>query len=185
MKWRNTWLLAAAAVLVIALAYRDIASNDPGAGWEIVFDEPEPTPPAVDVVRLVEFDPRSVVALRVERAGKSIEVRRTAYGWRNTERPRAVSDLLDSIADMAVILEIDGEPDDDDLDAYGLDNPQAVISIEREALPPIEIRLGNHNPSATGIYARISQRPHVVLTGAVAIWDIEKAIAVLAPAEGS
>lgn len=182
MNWRNTILLAAAVLVVLAIAYRDVVTTDPDAGWQVVFDEPEPTPPGADVERLVEFDPRTIKAVHIERHGRAVSVERTAYGWRHAQRPRAVRDLLDSVAAMAVILVVEGEPSAEDLEAYGLAAPQATIRMERDAAAAIEVRLGSHNPSATGIYAHTNQRPEVVLTGAVTIWDIEKALGALAAA---
>ncbi len=179
MSWRNTLLLAIAAAAVALLAYLDVTSQDPDAGWDTVFEEARPTPPSEDIERLVEFDPRDVIAIRIKRAGTTLRSQRTAYGWSDTTKPRAIADLLDGVAQLAVILTIEEEPSDADLDAYGLAPPHAIIALERDEGPAISILLGNHNPSSTAIYARVTGRTGIVLTGAVAMWDVEKAMSAL------
>lgn len=182
MNWRNTILLALAAAAVVYLAYRDVTSQDPAAGWSTVFEEPPPTRPSDDIERLVAFDPATIIGVTLEHGGRTARTKRTAYGWSNTTRPRAITDLIASLAQLAVILTVESEPSDEDLEGYGLLAPLAAIRLERSGADAISIALGNRNPSATGVYARASQRPDVVLTGAVAIWEIEKALNALPPA---
>jgi hypothetical protein len=176
MKWRNTILLALVAIVAVALAYRDVTSEDPAAGWNAIFEEPPPTRHVDNIERLVDFDPKSVTAITVEGSGRTARTTRKAYGWSHTTSPRAITDLLESLADLAIILHIDEAPSDEDLDGYGLVVPRAAVRLERSGAPAISITLGSHNPSTTGIYARASQRPGVVLTGAVAMWEIEMAL---------
>jgi len=181
MNWRNTIFLALAAAAAVLLAYRDVTSEDPAAGWSTVFEEPPPTRPADDIERLVAFEPKTITGVILEHGGRTARTKRTAYGWSNTTHPRAITDLIDSIAELAVILSLETEPSDEDLEGYGLVAPQAAIVLERSGADAISIALGNRNPSATGIYARASQRPDVALTGAVAMWEIEKALNALQP----
>lgn len=175
MSWRNTLLLALLVAVVGGIAYRDVLVEDPDAGWQTVFEEPLPTPPSADIEHLVDFDPRSVMAISLESKGASAQTRRTAYGWTGTSRPRKINDFLDNLRALAIILAIEREPSADELAGFGLANPRARIRLERDDAPAIDIALGQHNPSATGIYARVSQRPGVVLTGAVVAWDLTEA----------
>lgn len=181
MTWRNTILLALAAAAVVYLAYRDVTSRDPAAGWSTVFEEPPPTRPSDKIERLLAFDPAKITGVTLEHGGRSARTKRTAYGWSNTTNPRAITDLIDSLAELAVILSVETEPSDDDLEGYGLLAPLARIRLDRTDADAITIALGIRNPSATGVYARASQRPDVVLTGAVAMWEIEKALNALQP----
>jgi len=181
MTWRNTILLALAAAAVAYLAYRDVVAENPAAGWSTVFEEPPPTRPTDDIERLVAFDPMTITGVTLEHGGRTARTTRTAYGWSDTTKPRAITDLIDSLAELAVILTVESEPSDEDLEGYGLLAPLAAIRLERTGADAISIALGNRNPSATGVYARASQRPAVVLTGAVAMWEIEKALNALQP----
>lgn len=182
MSWRNTALLFLLVVAALAVAYRDVVVEDPEAGWDAVFDEPLPTPPSADVQRLVDFDPKSVVAMSLESEGVSAQTRRTARGWTATSQPRRIDAFLDNLRDLAVILAIDEEPTAEDLAGFGLREPRARIRLERADGSDLVIELGAHNPSTTAIYTRVSGRPGVALTGAVAVWDLSDALAALGTA---
>lgn len=175
MSWRNTILLALAVAVVAVIAYRDLLGENPDVGWQTVFEEPLPTPESAAIEHLVDFDPKSVVAVLLHSDDREARAQRTAYGWSGTSTPRKINDFLDNLRELAVILSIEEEPTAEDLAGYGLAEPRARIRLEREGAEAIDIALGHHNPSTTAIYARVSQRPGVVLTGAVAMWDLKEA----------
>ncbi len=179
MSWRGTSLLALALAVVVLVAYRDVVSEDPNAGWDAVLVEPQPTIAADDIERLLDLEQETVVAVSLAYKGATVRSRRTAYGWTNTAKPRAINDFLDSVSELAIILTVNGNPATDDLAGYGLVEPMATITLERDRLPPVSVTLGNRNPSATAIYAQTNQRKGVLLTGAVALWDLQKAVSTL------
>lgn len=175
MSWRNTILLALAVAAVAAIAYRDLQEENPDGGWQTVFEEPLPTPESAAIEHLVHFDPKSVIAIALHSDNREARAQRTAYGWSGTSTPGKINTFLDNLLELAVVLSIDEEPTAEDLAGYGLAEPRARIRLEREGSEAIDIALGHHNPSTTAIYARVSQRPGVVLTGAVAMWDLSEA----------
>ncbi len=179
MTRHRTLLLALALSLVAWIAYRDVVSEDPNAGWDAVFVEPQPTLAANDIERLLDLEPKTVVAVSLEYKGVTAQSQRTAYGWTNTAGPRAINDFLDSLSELAIILTVSGDPATEDLAGYGLVEPLATITLDRDRLAPVSIALGHRNPSATAIYAQTNQRPGVVLTGAVVLWDLQEVLTAL------
>ncbi len=176
MSWRNTGILAIAVAVVGLIAYRDVVGGNPDAGWDAVFEEPQPTLPADDIVLLLDLDPARVEAVAIDYRGKRSQSRRTAYGWSGTDRPRAIDDFVVGLSELAVILTVDEQPSDADLDGYGLADAVARIELDLDGGPALTIALGERNPSATAIYARAGGSDAVVLTGAVALWDLQKAV---------
>lgn len=176
MTWRNTLLLAVAVAAVAGFAYWDLVKEQPDAGWKTVFEEPLPTPEYADLVPLVRFDPKSVEAIWLYSEEREAQTRRTAYGWTGTSKPRKLDDFLENLRELAVILSVDEQVDDDDLAGYGLAPPRARVRLHLGNEEVIEIAFGHHNPSTTGIYAWVSQRPGIALTGAVAMWDLGEAL---------
>jgi len=178
MAWRNTLILGAVVAAVLVAAYWDVVSEDPDASWQSILEEPQPTPPSADVERLVELRPEGVDRLTVIHGDDRATSQRTAYGWSNTSKPTAVNDFLRAVAGFAVIIRVHGEPRPADLESYGLHPPAGRIELAGERRPAVSIDLGHHNPSATGVYARVDDGP-VVLTGAVAVWEVDKVLEAL------
>jgi hypothetical protein len=182
MSWRGTLVLAAVVAAVGFVAYRDVLIENPEADWQTVFEEPPPTVAADTIEHLLDLTPESVIAFQIEYDGRQASSRRTRDGWSDTVKPRAVNDFLEGLSNLAVILTIDEEPSRRDLEGYGLAPAAARIALERSGLPTVTIELGDHNPSGTAIYARVRGRPGVALTGAAALWDLEKALHALSGA---
>ncbi len=181
MSWRATLALCLITGTLLWVAYRDVITEDPNAGWSKVLEEQRPTPPAQGIERLVRFNSRNVTKITIQRDGSTVESQRTAYGWTGTTNPRAVEEFLDAIALLAVILRIEENPQPEAIQAYGLADGLGLIELHLED-ERIRILLGQQNPSATGIYARVEGSNDVILTGAVALWEIEKVVNLLAPA---
>ena len=156
MNWRITAALTAIAGILLWIAYRDVVSENPNAGWQEVLEEPRPTPPAQGIERLVTFDAANVSSLAIRRKSLTASTKRSAYGWSGTSKPRAVNEFLEGIADLAVILRIDESAGKKKLQAYGLDNASTTVELQREDNAPIHIAFGQQNPSGTGIYAKVS-----------------------------
>ncbi len=181
MGWRNTLILGTVVVAVLVAAYWDVVSEDPNASWQSILEEPEPTPPSADVERLVDLRPERIDRLTVTHGETRATSERTAYGWTNTSKPTAVNDFLRAVAGLAVIIRVHDQPRSADLESYGLQPPAGRIELAGERRPALAIDLGHHNPSATGIYARVDDGS-VVLTGAVAVWEVDKVLEALGAA---
>lgn len=183
MSWRGTLVLALLAGAAVFVAYDEVVTDDPAAGWSSVLKEPLPPPPGSDLQSLIDIKPESVTRLTLSHSGTTAETVRTADGWTGTSKPGAVDDFIESVAKLAVILRIDKDPSAEDLEAYGLAQPADVITLIVADQPPITIALGHHNPPLTGIYALLSPSNEIVLTGAVAVWEVGKVVNALAPAD--
>lgn len=173
MDSRVTLLLALLFAAALGYAWFDVASDSPGGIWEAMLD-PHPTPPGESVKRLLSFDPAAVTSVRVRQGDVTLQTKRTDDGWSGIGRRGAVEDLLHALADLAEILVLDateGEPAD-----YGLDPAETVVELERSDGAPIVLLIGHRNPSATAVYARIGANGPVVLTGALVLWEIDKAV---------
>lgn len=173
MGWRGTLGLGIAVLAAALYLYRDVVGHHQDASWSTLFDDPRPTPPGEQITHLLVFDPRSVTAIRIRRGEREWQVQRTADGWHGAERPADVDDFLKSLLEMAEIMPLDVAPGE--LADHGLDPPETSIVLERAGQPPIDVRLGRRNPSATGVYAQIGAGGPVALTGALIMWELDKA----------
>jgi hypothetical protein len=173
MGWRGTLLLGALVALAGGYALLDLASDPRRSLWEAAFG-PDTAPPAEAVTRLLQFDPATVTAVRIQRGDVTLHVRRGAAGWEGAGRPGAVDELLRELADLAEILVLD--TNGQEVAEYGLDPPQAVVELHRAEAEPIVLLIGERNPPATAVYGRVGRLGPVVLTGAVVLWELEKAV---------
>ena len=171
---RGTWFMATALAAAAIFAWFDAARDSPTNPWQALFDT-RPTPPSDLVRRLFVFDPTSVVAVRVRQVDVELTAVREDGHWAETSRSGAVDDLLQAIADLAEIAMIDVEPEK--LAEYGLRPPRALVTLERRELPAIVLLVGDRNPTTTALYAQIGPDGQVVLTGALLLWELDKAIA--------
>lgn len=172
MGWRGTLLLLAVVVAAALLLYRDVNQGRRDGSWGAIFAEPEETPPADLVKRLLAFDAASVTAVTVRRGDREWHVARTADGWSGAGRATDVDDFLHDMAELAEILPIEMGPDT--LRDHGLDPPQGAIELTRRDAPPVVLLVGARNPPATGVYVRVGADGPVILTGALLLWDLEK-----------
>jgi hypothetical protein len=177
--WRGTVVLATALLAASFVLYRELAAENPQLSWQSVMSAPREAPPGDQIVRLLSFDPSAVTAVRLQRGGQEWRAQRSDGGWTGVDRPDNLDDYLDSLLGLAEIMPL--EVSDDELANHGLDPPEAVVELERAREPPVILFLGRRNPPATGVYAQLGPRGRVVLTGALALWDLEKAIRALSP----
>lgn len=179
---RGTLFLALALAGAVIYAWFDAARDSPTNTWQAIFDT-RPTPPSELVRRLFDFDPTSVVAVRVRKGDVEVTAVRENGGWAETNRSGAVDDLLEAIADLAEIAMIDVEPEK--LAEYGLRPPRSVITLERRELAAIVLLVGDRNPTTTALYAQIGRNGQVVLTGALLLWELDKAMTGMRSADNS
>jgi hypothetical protein len=173
MSWRLTFALAAATLLAVIVAYRDVLSENPDATWSWLLSEPLPTPPGADIEHLLDFAPAEVTALRIDHDGKSLAAQRDDSGWSGFTTAKKITDYLTSLQELAVIRRLDdGAPAD--LAQYGLAPPRTTVELQRSDGPPIRLHLGDANPTGTGAYCRRGDSGPVIVTGALARWDLDK-----------
>jgi hypothetical protein len=172
VRGRGTLLLVAGLLLAAGWLYYDVTGGQPGASWRTIFEEPAPPLPAGDLKRLFSFNASDVTAIRVQRAGRTLELRRGADGWSGVPRQSDADDFLAGVAELAEIIPIDATADG--LAALGLAPPQGSIELTRRDAPPLLLQIGDRNPPATGVYARVGSDGPVVLTGALLLWNIDK-----------
>jgi hypothetical protein len=174
-------MLATLLLLVTLFAYRDVLSENPNPTWQWFFSEARPTPPSEGIERLLTFVPDEIAALHLRRQPLVVQTSRTEDGWSNGEHGDAVDQYLDSLANQAVILRLDALQEGEDLKDFGLSPPRAVIEIYPRNGAPIILNLGRPNPASTGVYARVGKSGPIVLTGAIAVWELDKVLRTLLP----
>jgi len=173
VSWRTTFVLAAALLVASVFTWFDLRSDvSRGAGtW---FDGMRTPAPGENITRLLSFDPGKVTGIHLRRSDVDARLRRVDGQWQGVARPQAIDDFVHNLSELAEIMRLDIEPTQ--RREYGLDPPEGVIELDRDGEPPIILLLGNHNPPSTGAYAEVGPSGPVVLTGALALWELDKAV---------
>jgi hypothetical protein len=177
--WRGTLVLALALGAAGVVLYREIGADHRELSWQSVIEGQSAAPPGEQITRLLAFDPATVTAVTLRRGDQEWHTERRAGGWSSVAQPGAIDDFLTNLLDLAEIMPIDIAPDE--LTAQGLNPPEGIIELQRRDLPPIVLHLGRHNPPATAVYAQLGTGGRVVLTGALARWELDKAVRALSP----
>jgi len=171
--WRVTLALSVAVVVAAAVLWADLrTANVSSTEWGVL-GEPRGEPPGEKVKHLLGFDPATITAVRLSRNGAAVRAVRANGTWVGTPDPGLLDEFLHNLQEMAEIAPL--EVPADELEDYGLDPPQEVIELERTGGDPIVVRLGQHNPAATGAYVQLGKGGPVVLTGALMLWEFDKA----------
>lgn len=173
MRWRGTLALLIAFAVAAAWLYRDVTGGRPDTSWRTIFAEPQPSQPGSEFKRLLAFDPAAVTAITVQRGERTLHTERGADGWSGTKNGEPIDDFLRGLSELAEILPIDVGADG--LADHGLAPPTAVVELTRRDGAPLVLLVGGRNPPATGVYAQVGRGGPVALTGALLIWDLEKA----------
>jgi hypothetical protein len=177
--WRGTLVLALALSAAGFALYREIAADKRELSWQSVIEGRSDAPPGEQITRLLSFDPATVTAVTLRRGDQTWRTERRDGGWNGVAQPGAIDDFLTNLLDLAEIMPIDVPPDE--LAAQGLAPPEGIIELQRRDQPPLILYLGRHNPPATAVYAQLGAGGRVVLTGALALWELDKAIRALSP----
>jgi hypothetical protein len=177
--WRGTLVLAVLLLAAGLYLYREVAAENPQLSWISIIEGPREPPPGERITRLLSFDPPTVTAIRIQRGEQQWRSERHDATWSGVERPADVDDFLANLLSLAEIMPLDVAPDA--LRDHGLDPPQAVIELQRAGQPPVVLLLGQRNPPATGVYAQVGLNGRVVLTGALALWELDKLVRALSP----
>lgn len=183
MGWRGTLLLALALLTAGLLLYREFAAERRDLTWEAVIEGPRTLPPGEQITHLLSFDPATVTAIRLQRDGREWRVERSDEGWRGVEHPGEVDDFLADLLALGEIMPLDVPPER--LGEHGLDPPEGVVELQRRGAAPVILLLGRRNPPSTGVYAQLGPGGRVVLTGALALWEFDKAVRALSPTAGA
>lgn len=171
MSWRTTLFLAIALFIAGTTAWLDLRAGRPqgDGGWRGWTDQ---VAPSENIRRLVSFDPADVTAVRLRWGDVNVRLQRDSGGWQGVARPQAIDDFVRNVSELAEIMPLDIEPAE--RHEYGLDPPAGLVEVERAGQPPITLFVGSHNPSSTGAYVQVGRDGPVVLTGAIALWELEK-----------
>jgi hypothetical protein len=168
MTTRGTALLV--GVLVALVAYIWLAEVEPrrhvAHREEAAEAAPLLTVPAGAIARVaLEERGARLTALRHERAWVDEEGR----SWRGD----AVSGLVETLGSLRPVMVVESDPAEPA--EYGLGPDALRLEVSAEGgRPVLALELGQHNPSATGVYARVAGRHEVVLIGALLRWELDK-----------
>lgn len=173
MGWRGTLGLALALLAGGFYLYRELAAEHAPISWESVIEGPQ-TPPAEQITHLLSFDPATVSAIELRRDGQTWRTERRGEAWSGVGQAEVMNDFLADLQELAEIMPLDVAPDQ--LADHGLAPPEAVVELQRGSQAPVILYVGRRNPPSTGVYAQLGPGGRVVLTGALALWDFDKAI---------
>lgn len=174
MGWRATAGLAAALCLAVLYAWFDLRTDQTARSDGSVSWLPRPTPPSQGFERLVRFNPGDVTAIHLQRGAHDVRVIRSENGWEHVSRSQLLDDFLNNLRELGMIMALDVRPEQ--MKEYGLDPPAGVIELARSGQPSLVFLIGGHNPPATAAYVRLGRDGPVVLTGALLLWELDKAL---------
>lgn len=179
MRTRTTIILAVALILASVFAWIDTPSTpSPFSGDGIGGASRPDQPPGEGIIRLLSFSTDSVTRITLQRGALNTTLTRSEGRWSGIADSGTVDEFLRSMQELAQIIVVgseEGGPSD-----YGLAPPVARVTLERSADDAIDLRIGNANPTSTGLYAQVGAHGPVVLTGALALWDLDKVVRVIA-----
>jgi len=178
MGWRGTVILALLVVAVGAYVWFDQTPLEDFPGSELAPAAPRQA--TTPVRQLLEFSPSDVEAVRVERDGQARDAQRAGDTWSRPDVASRLDDFLHNLTTLGILMDIPAEGGN--LKEFGLQPPGTVLTLRlRGRAQPLVVQIGDRNPATTGVYVRVADGP-VVLAGALAAWEVDKAFAALAPA---
>ena len=114
----------------------------------------------------------SIQELVIRRLEGEVVCQRSAEGWKVVKPAGAVvssalvSGLVQNLADSKEAQLMAEAPAD--LSPFGLDLPRSTLVIKTDGKSPsVTLFLGERNPTATAVYARIEGSPRVFLLGSI------------------
>jgi|GEM_PF-2536762 len=151
-------------------------------------------PDAEALAPLVQADPSSVDAVKIESADATVFLERRDGRWRvtqvvdrngrpevpakpgegNAEAHRVSGDLVDALIETFITVPpIEMVSEGGAPAQFGLDPPGVVVSMIVGSTPLPVIEIGNRSPTATAVYARRRGASHVYLVGLNARYYVE------------
>ena len=119
--------------------------------------------------RFLSLQPGQLREVRLRRGGRTVVSRRDADGWAVIEPAGTTipADLIEAFATALTGAEEIARVGDAQADpqAFGLDERAAQVEIIAETGEPVQVTIGETNPTGTAVYARRSGNPVVVLIG--------------------
>jgi hypothetical protein len=167
MRGRGTLLLLAAVLVVGAWLWSE--------GMPELEEEKVPSPGAMAaamITPVVRLDVNAILTVRLTRGEQTAAVQRPPAGWAQAENGAKVIAFVDTLNGLGRIQEI--AVSDEEWGDFGLETAQRRVELDRNGTATVLIELGNRNPSATGIYARLDHGSEVVLIGALLEWEFDK-----------
>jgi len=178
MGWRSTVVLAALILLVGVYVWFDKTPQPDPRGLEFgVVPQRQPT---TAMQPLLAFRLEDVTGVRLESGGHMRHVERTGTGWTGASEGD-IEDFLHSLGELGVLAQIpEGTTD---LKAFGLLPPERIVQLQvRGTASALVLEIGDRNPATTGVYVRLGTDGPVVLAGALAEWEFDKAFKAFATA---
>jgi hypothetical protein len=145
--------------------------------WLWLLEWGTPPAPVSTVAPLLVEPPARVARVELQQGTRRLVALRRESGWTDAHgRPwqgDVVPDVLATLATLAPVMVVDDAPHA--ADDYGLAPPARRLRLATAAEAPVlDLEIGEPNPAATGLYARVGGRREVVLVGALLGWELEK-----------
>lgn len=125
---------------------------------------------------LFAFAPQDVTQIEVFFRQQRLVFQRTREGWTHSQgtpiRTEVVQDFLSNLVKLVQLGALEGV--NQELAEYGLDPPEASITVQLGDAVSYSLSLGKRNPVQSSLYAQVNEAPQVVLVGAVVVWDMRK-----------
>jgi hypothetical protein len=146
------------------------------AGWLWLVELGTPPGPVSGSAPLLAA-PARVARVELEHGTRRVVALRRDGGWTDASgrpwRGDVVPDVLATLATLAPVMVVDDAPHA--AVDYGLAPPARRLRLATDAAAPVlDLEIGEPNPAATGLYARLAGRREVVLVGALLGWELEK-----------
>jgi hypothetical protein len=173
MGWRGTMaLLALALVVGVALWLEGPSKPQLPEDPPNLLGEPKLRDPS-KFVPLLAFEPAAVLRVRIRHGDNELTAEREGEGWRSSRPSSSIDAFLGNLAELGRIIEIPAS--NGTATEYGLDQPKSVVELTIRGAQAVRVlELGDPNPPATGVYARVDRQGPIVLAGALATWELDK-----------
>jgi Domain of unknown function (DUF4340) len=132
---------------------------------------------AAEAAPLLTVPPGAIARVALEERGARLTALRHEGTWVDEQgrswRGDAVSGLVETLGSLRPVMVVESEPMEPTEYGLGPDAPRLELSAE-DGRPVLALELGQPNPAATGVYARMAGRREVVLIGALLRWELDK-----------
>lgn len=130
-------------------------------------------------IQVFPYQPQEFNYIKLLQDGKTIVYEKENGVWWMREPLNirggegATEDIIYSIISVVETDPVADEPSD--MEEFGLDHPQIAIGVKLEGREEVKTLLvGNNNPTAITLYARMEGSPRVFLVGSLIKWEVSK-----------